>query len=320
MKSAVSCLAVVAALASVSFAQNRVPATVQPVAPRLVDRPMPVAGYNGIYCAGYVQTQPVDTSIRLIGAVEEQEQFNYAQDDLVYINMGADKGIHEGDMFSVIRPRGKVDSALTEKDALGFYIQEVGALEVVRVKPNISVARIKSSCDAFLLGDLVYPIPARFIPTAVPGPLDIFADPSGKVQGRIFMARDNQEMVARDQIIYVDLGRDDQVQAGDKLTIFRPLGKGSLFISDEDESVSERDTGYSSFAFKGGKFSNQGTRKSGERATGTAITTERAKEDRVPIRKVVGEAVILYVRDKAATAVITKTAQEVHTGDWVELQ
>jgi hypothetical protein len=135
------------------------------------------------------------------------------------------------------------------------------------------------------------------------------------------MARDNQEILGREQIIYVDLGAEDNVKVGDYLTIFRPLGKGNLFINDEDESVSARDEGFQSFVYRGGRFSNQAGRKSGERATGRVVTTEKAKEGRPStLRKVVGEAVILNVKEKTATAVIVRTAQEIHTGDYVEVQ
>ena len=134
-------------------------------------------------------------------------------------------------------------------------------------------------------------------------------------------ARDGQEALSRDQIVYVDLGADNNVQVGDRLTVFRPLGKGALFISDEDETLSARDEGFQSNEYRGGKFSNQAARKSGDQARGRVVTTEKAKEDRPSgLRKIVGEMIILNVKEKTATAVITRTAQEIHTGDWVELQ
>jgi hypothetical protein len=37
-------------------------------------------------------------------------------------------------------------------------------------------------------------------------------------------------------------------------------------------------------------------------------------------RKVVGEMIVLTVQERTATAVITQVAQEIHTGDFVELQ
>ena len=50
------------------------------------------------------------------------------------------------------------------------------------------------------------------------------------------------------------------------------------------------------------------------------MTTEKAKEGRPAIRKVVGELVVLNVKEKTATAMIVRNAQEIHTGDWVEVQ
>jgi hypothetical protein len=37
-------------------------------------------------------------------------------------------------------------------------------------------------------------------------------------------------------------------------------------------------------------------------------------------RKVVGEAVVLNVQSRTATVVITRVAQEIHTGDFVEVK
>lgn len=286
------------------------------------NRVLPVAGANNLYCAGYVQTDKVDTSRKIVGAENEQEQNVYSQGNNVYINLGANKNVQVGDMFSVIRPRGRVETRWTKKGSLGFYVQEVGALEVIKVKNEVAVARVKTSCDNLLLGDLLQPIPSRTSPTYSQRPmLDVFGEPSGKAKGRIFMARDGVELLSRDQVVYIDLGSEDGASVGDYLTVYRPLGKGGLFISDEDESVSARDEGFQSDEYRGGKFSNQAARKKGDETKGRVVTTEKAKLDRPQdLRKVVGELVILSVQGKTATAVIVRNAQEIHTGDWVELQ
>ncbi len=285
-----------------------------------VAAPMSVAERNNLYCAGYVQTAPIDISRRLIGAVDEQDGFLYAENELIYINVGANRGIKAGDVMSVLRPRGQVRSEWSRKGSLGAWVQEVGAIEIVRVKADHAAARVTTSCSAFLLGDLVQPWQARTSPAFVPRPnLDIFADPTGKAMGRIVLSRDGSEMVSRDQIVYVDLGAEDNVRIGDYLTIFRPLGKGNL-LDGPSESVTARSYGYKSEVYKGGEFSNQSARKSGDQAKGRVVTTPRAKRGRPDIRKVVGEGVILNVKERVATVVITRTAQEIHTGDWVEVQ
>lgn len=286
------------------------------------NRQIPIVGQNNLYCAGYIQKARVDTSYRLVGAENEQEQFVYAQNQMVYISAGDNKGVKVGDVFSVIRPRGKFRSEFSKKGNLGIFVQEVGSVEVVKVKEKVSVARVKTSCNSFYLGDLLEPVPQRTSPLFEQRPeLDRFGETSGKVKGRIVLARDGQEMLGREQIVYIDLGAEDNVSVGDYMTVYRPLGKGNLFISDEDEFLEARTDGFESEEYKGGKFSNQAPRKGGSDATGDIVKVEKAKEDRPKnLRKIVGELIILNVKERTATAVITRTAQEIHTGDMVELQ
>jgi hypothetical protein len=283
---------------------------------------MPVVAGNNLYCSGFIQRSPIDTDNRIVGAVEEQERFNFSQNNYVYINMGATKGVRVGDLLSVVRPKGQVSSRWSKKDDLGFYVQEVGALEVVNVKPEVSVARIRTSCDSFMLGDLVQPTEARVSPQfSHRPPMNVFADPSGRPSGRIILARDGQEMLTRDQVVYIDLGKEDNVNVGDYVTVYRPLGKGHVFVSKFDESVNALDYGFESDTFRGGKVSNQAPRKRGNEAKGRISTTVEAKENRpASLRKVVGEAMIVNVKERTATAVITRTAQEIVTGDYVEVQ
>ncbi len=306
--------------AASAFAQQPLP-TPQVIYSREV-REMPLVGTNALYCAGYVETGTVNYRNEIVGAENEQEKNIYAQNDYVFISMGADKGVKVGDMMSVIRPRGKVETKWTDKKNLGFYVQEIGAVEIVNVKSETSVGRVTSSCDNLILGDLVQPTATRTSPVFRQRPaLDRFSDSTGKANGRIFMARDNRELLGREQIVYIDLGAENNVKTGDYLTIYRALGSGNILDDLPAESVSARQEGFESGEYRGGKFSNQAGRKSGEKADGRVITTKRAKRNRQEnLRNVVGEIVILNVREKTATAVIVRTTQEIHTGDRVELQ
>jgi len=293
-------------------------------------RSMDVVTGNNLYCAGFVQISPMNTAPReetrlpnkIVGAYNEQDGWNYSQNQYLFINGGTDKHVQVGDRYSVVRPRGEVESRWTHKDRLGFYVQELGVVEVVNVKSDVSVVRVKNSCDSMMLGDLLVPFQTRVsAPYSLRPALDLFGDPSGKAMGRIFLTRDHFDLLSRDQIVYVDLGADDNVAPGQFLTIFRPLGKGNLFINDEDEAVSARDEGFQSDAYRGGKFSNQAGRKYGSSADRSVVTTENAKAYRPEgLRKVVGEAMVVNVRERTATVVITRAAQEIHPGDWVEIQ
>lgn len=281
-----------------------------------------VARGNNLYCAGYISKTQITESPEIVGGEEEQEQYNYKQGDFIYLNAGAQQGVKIDDRYAITRPRGRMKSPFSRKGDLGIYVEELGSVRVVNVKPQASVAVIESSCEAVLLGDLLVPSANRETPDQRSEvTLDRFTDPNGKVTGRIVMARDRQEYVTRDQIVYIDLGTEDGVKAGDYLTVYRPLGKGGVARVDDKEIVRPTDYGFESLRFRGGKFSNQAPRKKGADATGGIATTPNVKKRRpAGLRKVVGEATIISVQGSTATVVITRTAQEINTGDYVELQ
>ncbi|HEX2640491.1 MAG TPA: hypothetical protein VHL50_07970 [Pyrinomonadaceae bacterium] len=313
-------------LASGALAQQGSPTVTIDRSPRLMN----VAGTNNLYCAGYVQTSPLsvpsgegsDRASEIVGAYNEQDGWLRSEGNYLVINGGTNKGVRVGDLYSVVRPRGEVNSRWTNKGRLGFYVQELGVLEVVSVKPEVSWARLRTSCDSVISGDLLMPFQPRTSPVYESGPrINLFADPSGKATGRIFLARDLKEMLSRDNIVYVDLGSEDNVAVGDRLTIYRTLGKGNLFTNDWKESVSAREPNFQSDKYSGGDFSSQAPRRSGSEADGRLVSTEDTNKKRPDgVRKVVGEAVVLNVKERTATVVITRAAQEIHTGDRVEVQ
>lgn len=316
--------------------QRRAP--VQPVvtAPTQSAAPSPYAGNtSAYYCAGYIARDPALSTLEIVGGEQEQEQAVYSEGDIVYINVGASQGARAGQEYSVIRPRGRFKSSFSRKDGtLGVFTQEVGRLRVDLVKDNYSVAQVIGACETILLGDVLRAVPTPmsaasetqiYIADDLRTPqINRFADSSGKQQGRIVMARDAREALAANHVVYIDLGSEDNVRAGDLLTIYRPLGKGN-FREEVREITPNKVRDYESDVFKGGKFSNKAQRAQDPNGTGLndqdAIRTAEVKRRRPAMpRKIVGEMVIINVEARTATAIITRTAQEVHTGDYVEVK
>ena len=294
-------------------------------------QPARVAGESSLFCAGYIRYQKFGQTPEIVGAEEEQEQRTFADGDIVYINAGSRQGVKEGQSFQIIRPRGDVKGVYRKKIGfLGTYVQEVGQLQVFKVREETSAAKITFTCDAALLGDLLVDIPVRESPLQrAEGNLDRFADPSNKQVGRLMMAKDNRELLTQNDIVYIDLGGEDNVKRGDYLTIYRPLGTGNLTRVDNEEMARNRATGFQSDRYRGGGIGNQASRAKDETAFVDAngryryrpITSREVKKDRpVMPRKIVGEMVIIDVQSRTATAIITRVANEVHTGDWVEIQ
>jgi hypothetical protein len=295
-------------------------------------QPLQVAGRAKLFCAGYIRLQRLPKMPEIVGALEEQEERTFSDGEIVYINAGSRQGIKEGQNFQLIRPRGDVKGVHRQKKGfLGTYIQEVGQLTVFKVRENTSAAQITSSCgDMVLLGDLLTAIPDRVSPLQrTDTEVDRFADPTNKQFGRLMMAKDNRELVSNNDVVYIDLGVEDNVKPGDYLTIYRPLGTGNLTRVDNEELARNRATGFQSDRYRGGGFSTEGMRAKDSTAFVNAegryryrpITTREVKKHRPAMpRKIVGEMVIIDVQTRTATAIITRVVGEAHTGDWVEIQ
>jgi hypothetical protein len=303
--------------------------------PRLLGpeaKPAPrAAGRTNMYCAGYIKYQRFSKAPEIVGGEREPEQRGFSDGDTVFLNWGATQGLKEGQKFQIVRPKGDVKGVFREKKGfLGTYVRELGQLEVFKVLENTAVAQITFSCEMALLGDLLLPLPYReapFLRTDVA--FDRFSQPSGKPVGRLMMARDGREMVTVNDVVYVDLGSEDKVAPGDYLTIFRPLGEGGVAKVAVEEDARGQATGFQSDVYRGGGFSSQSQRAKDSTAFVNVpgkyrykpVTSHEVKRHRPDMpRKVVGEMVIIDVQARTATAIITKTVWEAHTGDWVEIQ
>jgi len=289
-------------------------------------KPLPAALETELSCAGYIEHAPNYNGFEVVGGEQEQEKHAYGVGDVLFISAGSQQSVKVGQEFQVVRPRGQFTSKLTRKSGwLGVYTQEVGRLRVMVVKDGVSVAQVTNSCEPILLGDLLRSVPYRISPPAgVTGELDRFADPSGKQRGRIVLARESREMISRSHIVYIDLGTEDNLKEGDRLTVYRPVGTGDISRFRDEEVTPSANHGFESERFRGGKFSIQAQRVQNPNNTGIygpMVTTPKIERRRPPMpRKIVGEMVVLNVQARTATAVITRVAQEIHTGDFVEVK
>ena len=284
----------------------------------------PAAHESEVRCGGFIEQTAQASAGQIVGGYDETERRLFAQSSYVYVDAGAQAGVREGQEFTVVRPRGRFRSKFSRKGSLGVYTQEVGRVRVVRVRDRVSVAEVTRSCGDILLGDLLRPYAPREVPPArASGALDPFAEPTGKQAGRIVLARDGRESVASDDVVFVDLGAEDNIKVGDYLTVFRPDGHAEL-INFGDEMVANSRHDYASNELGGGVgFSNQSQRVKNVDGpkSGDTVKTMKIKRSRPPVpRKVVGELVVLRVEGRTATAVVTRMVQEIHTGDAVELQ
>ncbi len=191
--------------------------------------PVPLATDFDIYCYGYIgdpnEAMPnnlssfEDIEMRQHAHVKEQSD-HAAQGDLMYIAGGTSTGLVAGDTYMLVEP-GELIRHPRTRAVLGRQYQYVGQIKVLCAEETRSRGMITQSCREVPNGARLKPMPQIPIPIArIPG-VPEFCDPaSGKQSGYIITSRGWENGLGVNDLVQINLGREDQVQPGDFLTVF----------------------------------------------------------------------------------------------------
>jgi len=194
--------------------------------------PVALATENDIYCYGYVgdPNEPMpnhisgweDVEVRYQMGATRQE-IDGAQGDLVFIDGGTSTGLNAGDTYLLVVPQELVSHPRTH-DVVGRQYEYRGQVRVLCADATRARGIITESCAEIPTGSRLKPMPQIPIPLARVPALPAFCDPaSGKTNGYIITSKggDWLESLGTGQLVQINLGRDDQVQPGEFLTVFR---------------------------------------------------------------------------------------------------
>jgi hypothetical protein len=193
--------------------------------------PVPLGTEYDVYCFGYIgdPNEPMPNSI---GSYEDTESFYEAGavrqevggsfGDLVYLNGGTSTGLVAGETYLIVEPGEMVVHPQT-KETLGRHWRYHGQVRVLCADDHRARGIITESCIDIHVGGKLKPLPQIPIPLARIPSVPSFCDPaSNKNQGFIVAAEGGWERsLGAGHLVQVNLGRDDQVQPGDFLTVWR---------------------------------------------------------------------------------------------------
>jgi len=258
------------------------------------------AWQSTVYCSGFYTNQKVSDDLRLVSGEQSEYKITFAARDIVYLSKGANQGVKPGDRFSVVReskdplrvPFFKWQEKLS--NAMGTYYMDLGQLEVIKVQPNIAIAKVAMSCNMMLRGDIVRPFAERPMgPFKEDSAFDNLAPTSGKPVAMVVCGRDTQQMTGKLDTVYVNLGSSQGVKVGDYFRIFRYQGTRAETIPVEKDYQ--------------------------DRLYGFGSNPKHYSWNDLP-REVLGEGIVLNASQNAATVLVTISRTEIYAGDYVELE
>src|SRR5436309_7059734 len=276
-------------------------------------KPTPEVKIDDLYCSGFVRVAPIPRNARVISRFDTSGGVLAAEADYVYLSQGSEDGIANGTVYQVVRrtkilryPRGRTKN---ERD-LGMHYLEIAYVRVAVTQADFSLARVIHSCgDAIEVGDIMLPFqpimlpplerPRSFSPmmttnSGIKGEIvttktvllsngSIFAGPNIEpgVNGES-ISRTNRGIAGDGTIVYLSIGQNRSVKPGDIFIVYRDVE------TDFDRRV------YAGYAVP-----REINRLKGQ-------------------RRAIGEVIVVNAGERASTALVTYSADELLFGDSVE--
>jgi hypothetical protein len=193
---------------------------------------IPAASPSQADCTGFITSSNVPRDVMVLDGANDDlhspiREFMYGES--VYLHSRSNARFSVGDQFSIVRP-GKELFRTTRYGgehwsirSLGRPYEDVGRVQVTHVTPEGAVAEVSFNCGPIYPGDIALPYQPRPIPQYVPGQLDRFPLPNGKTRGTIVAARNNYGSLKNGDIVYLDLGQQNGVKAGQVYRVYFSL-------------------------------------------------------------------------------------------------
>ena len=191
-----------------------------------------------IYCAGFVNKQVLPSTHFVAGGLTTPSTTKFVNGDIVYLSGG---GYQTGQQYSIVREvtdRNRYElfagqSAMLKE--MGQPYAEVARVRIVDTRSKIAIGQVNFSCDPVNPGDLAVPF-ADKTPLSFHPPLrfDRFVPASGKLGGRIVLARDFDSVLGPGAKVYMNAGSNQGVKVGD---YFRAVRSYAADLRDPVDSL-----------------------------------------------------------------------------------
>ena len=260
-------------------------------------------------CAGFVSKQLLPNVSYVAGGLDTPTTTKYANGDVIYL-----VGKYElGQEYQIVRELRDpnrfefFEGQLSMLKAMGQQYSDVGVVKVVDVRSKDAIAQVEFACEHIVPGDIAIKYEKKELaPFHPPMQFDRFLPASGKTSGKIVMARDFDGYLGTGRKVYMNVGSNQGIKAGEYFRAFRPY---SADLRDPVDSLS----------FKASASEDTQRRPAAVEANWLTSTGGPVIHVRDLPRRAVGEILVLSTTPTTSTGMIVFALEDIHLGDSVEL-
>jgi len=185
---------------------------VVPYGMQYVSAPVNTYIYPSMGSAGFITRQDLESAGEIVGSAASGRTI-FGEHDVVFINLGSNSGVKEGDQFNIYKKDSKVYDPETD-DLLGYKIKILGRLKITKVEADVSTAVITHSYEEIRIKDKLVP----YEPAVNTIDLTLASNP---INGYIVCGKHDLTLYGENDIVYIDRGSNDGVQVGNTFVIYK---------------------------------------------------------------------------------------------------
>ena len=183
-----------------------------------------------VFQGGYIQSAPEPIAATALAARGTKTLFSYG--DISFLKIKPTVDVKVGDQLTIFRPVKQVYHPLT-RQYMGQIIRILGVVEITRESDEgVAEARVVESFDALTKGDLLKMF-------EVPAPVPAQQVTSDPLTGVIVDFKEQRQIIATLDVLYIDKGELDGVALGDRFSVVRLGRRQSATVRTLDLTVGE---------------------------------------------------------------------------------
>lgn len=178
----------------------------------------PLITESDLYCTIFVLDGELP-GIRIVGAERQEEKILLSDADKFYVDKGRADGLEIGQVFLVVSAGNKIGDH-------GLLARRTGRVRVIGLEDTRGIVRIDKTCGEVSLGGFLVPFEDREELLGTDQGYASELDENQGVKGSLIHIETEFHIVGTGGWALIDLGRDQGIQVGQQLTVFKRVKKG----------------------------------------------------------------------------------------------
>lgn len=165
--------------------------------------------------------------IKIIASDRDNEKTMFSDADTFFVDKGKDDGLQEDQVWVILEIGNKI-KPVGLRPSIGTVAFKRGRARIVRTESNRSLARVEKACGRVRIGDFLIPFEEKEGWLGKDMGFKVQAK-EGAPTGKFVYLQDELNQIGTGSWGIIDMGKDQGIQIGQQLTIFKTIQRNIPF-------------------------------------------------------------------------------------------